>query len=213
MRRLIAALLSICLALFGCTPKTTSEVDLVEPVSYEHPAKFSNMSNPELAESLEESVYSSLVATFDSDEFAVDEIEVAYVSKDYLDELAYNSQENIFFGYSLSDIISYFDGEPYVFTVEDGQTAVRPFESFDDTWEQVAANVAIGTGVIAVCATVSVLAPAAGAPAAVTAIFTFATTGAVTGAAIDGTVSGAFAGIVAGIKTGSVEDAVKEAVL
>lgn len=213
MKRILAILLSACLALCGCANSTTEETSFVSPVSYEYPAEFDSMSDPELVESLEESVYDSLVATFDSEDFVVDEVEVAYVSKEYLDELSYNSQENVFFGYSLSDIIDYFGETPYVFTVEDGQTIVKPFESYDETWEQVAANVATGTGVIAVCATVTVLAPAVGAPAAVTAIFTFATGGAVTGAAIDATVSGAFAGIATGIKTGSVEDAVKAAAL
>lgn len=213
MKRLIALLLSACLALCGCAANATSEVNLVEPVSYQYPATFDDMSDPELVESLEDSVYSSLLATIESDEFVIDEVEAAYVSKEYLEELAYNSQENIFFGYSLSDIIDYYGDAPYIFTVQDGQTIVRPFESYDDTWEQVAANVATGTGVIAVCATVTFLAPAVGAPAAVTAIFTFATGGAVTGAAIDATVSGAFAGIATGIETGSVEDAVQAAAL
>lgn len=213
MKRLIAVLLSACLALCGCATSASSESELVAPVSYEFPSEFASMSDPELVESLEDSVYESLLATFGSDEFVVDEVEVAYVSKEYLDEFAYNSQENVFFGYSLFDIKEYFGDTPYVFTVEDGQTVAKPFEDYDDTWDQVAANVATGTGVIAVCVIVTVLAPAVGAPAAVTAIFTFATTGAVTGAAIDATVSGAFSGIATGIKTGSVEDAVKAAAL
>ena len=213
MNRLIALLLSACLVLCGCASSVTSEVKLVEPVSYQYPETFDDMSDPELTESLEDSIYSSLLATFNSDEFVIDEVEMTYISKEYLEELAFNSQENIFFGYSLSDIIDYYGDTPYVFTIQDGQTVVKAFESYDDTWEQVATNVVTGTGVIAVCATITVLAPAVGAPAAVTAIFTFATGGAVTGAAIDATVSGVFSGIATAIKTGSVEDAVKAAAL
>lgn len=72
---------------------------------------------------------------------------------------------------------------------------------------------ATGTGVIAVCATVTVLAPAVGAPTAVTAIFTFATGGAVSGAVVDAAISGVFTGITTGVQTGDIEQAIKAAAL
>ena len=97
-----------------------------------------------MAEGLEESVYTSLREALNSDDFLIDEVEVAYVSQEYLDELQYNSQENVFFGYTLPEIRDYFEGAPYVFTVENGATVVKPFEDYDDTWERVAVNVATG---------------------------------------------------------------------
>lgn len=213
MKRLLALLLCGCLALSGCTPSTSSDSEIVEPVSYQFPEEYSTPSDPEVVEGLEESVYVSLRESLDSDDFLIDEVEVAYVSQEYLDELKYNSQENVFFGYTLSEIRDYFGDAPYVFTAEDGQTVVKPFEDFDDTWEQVATNVATGTGVIVVCATVTVLAPTVGAPATVTALFTFATGGAIAGAAIDATISGVFAGIATEVQTGEIDEAIKSAAL
>lgn len=200
MRKFFAVLLCACLALSGCGVAPSSESDLVEPSSYQFPDEYAVPTDPEMPEGLEESVYASLRKALNSEDFLIDEVEVAYVSQEYLDELRYNSQENVFFGYTLSEIRDYFEGTPYVFTVKDGATVVKPFEDYDDTWEQVAFNVAAGTGVIAVCATVTVLAPAIGAPTAVTAIFTFATGGAVSGAVVDAAISGVFAGITTGCR-------------
>lgn len=213
MRRLLTALLCACLVLSGCATTPSSETQIVEPVSYHYPDEYASPADPEIAEGLEESVYASLREALNSEDFLIDEVEVAYVSQEYLDELQYNSQENVFFGYTLPEIRDYFEGVPYVFTVENGVTVVKPFEDYDDTWEQVAVNVATGTGVIAVCATVTVLAPAVGAPTAVTAIFTFATGGAVSGAVVDAAISGVFTGITTGVQTGDIEQAIKAAAL
>lgn len=211
MRRLAATLLALCLALTGCSYGRVQNV--VSPRSHEYPAEYSSLADPELVDALEKGVYDSLVSELDSDEFLVEEVEVAYVSQEYIDELSYNSLDNVFFGYSLEDVADHFGGTPYVFASEDGQTIVKEFESYDDTWEQVALNVAQGTGVIVILATVSVVAPAAGAPAAVTAIFTFATRGAVIGAAIEAPVSGAIAGISTALKTGDADEAISSAAL
>lgn len=213
MRRLLTALLCACLVLSGCATTPSSETQIVEPVSYHYPDEYASPADPEIAEGLEESVYASLREALNSEDFLIDEVEVAYVSQEYLDELQYNSQENVFFGYTLPEIRDYFEGVPYVFTVENGVTVVKPFEDYDDTWEQVAVNVATGTGVIAVCATVTVLAPAVGAPTEVTAIFTFATGGAVSGAVVDAAISGVFTGITTGVQTGDIEQAIKAAAL
>lgn len=213
MRRLLTALLCACLVLSGCATTPSSETQIVEPVSYHYPDEYASPADPEIAEGLEESVYASLREALNSEDFLIDEVEVAYVSQEYLDELQYNSQKNVFFGYTLPEIRDYFEGVPYVFTVENGVTVVKPFEDYDDTWEQVAVNVATGTGVIAVCATVTVLAPAVGAPTAVTAIFTFATGGAVSGAVVDAAISGVFTGIITGVQTGDIEQAIKAAAL
>lgn len=213
MRRLLTALLCACLVLSGCATTPSSETQIVEPVSYHYPDEYASPADPEIAEGLEESVYASLREALNSEDFLIDEVEVAYVSQEYLDELQYNSQENVFFGYTLPEIRDYFEGVPYVFTVENGVTVVKPFEDYDDTWEQVAVNVATGTGVIAVCATVTVLAPAVGAPTAVTAIFTFATGGAVSGAVVDAAISGVFTGITTGVQTGDIGQAIKAAAL
>lgn len=50
--------------------------------------------------------------------FLSEDVSAVYVSQEYLTELAYNSQENVFFGYSLSGLDEYFQGTRYVFTVD-----------------------------------------------------------------------------------------------
>lgn len=211
LMRLVSALLSLCLVLTGCSG--WSAPNLVSPRSYVYPAEYSSLADPELVDELEEGVYDSLVSELDSDEYLVEEVEAAYVSQEHIDELSFNSRDNVFFGYSLEDVVGHFGDTPYVFTAEDGRTVVKEFESYDDTWDQVARNVAMGTGVIVVLVTVSAVAPAAGAPAAVTAIFTCAAKGAVAGAAIEAPVSGALAGIMTGVEKGDADEAIKSAAL
>lgn len=211
MRRLLSALLVLCLILTGCSGGES--VGLTSPRSLEYPAEYASLSDPELVESLEKGVYDSLVAELGSDEYLVEEVEVNDVSQEYINELNYNSLDNVFFGYSLEDVVSHFGDAPYIFTAQDGYTVVTEFVSYDDTWDQVIQNVAEGTGVIVVLATISLVAPAVGAPQAVTAIFTFATKGAVLGAAIEAPVSGALAGIVTGAEAGDADEAIRSAAL
>lgn len=212
MRRLIVALLVACLVLTGCSGGASAQ-RLTSPRSYEYPGEYASLDDAELVESLKEGVYDSLVAELDSDEYLVEEVEVAYVSQEYVEELSYNSLGNVFFGYSLEDVVEHFGDTPYVFTAQDGQTVVREFVGYDETWDEVVRNVAMGTGVIVVLATVAVVAPVVGAPQAVTAVFTFATKGAVVGAAIEAPVSGALAGIATGVETGDADEAIRSAAL
>lgn len=212
MRKLLAVLLAICLVLTSY-PGCASTQALSSPQSYKYPDEYASLDDPELVESLEEGVYESLVSELDSDEFLVEEVEAIYVSQEYIEELNYNSLGNVFFGHSLEDVIDHFGDTPYVFTAQNGQTVVREFVSYDDTWDEVARNVAMGTGVIVVLATVTVVAPAVGAPQAITAIFTFATKGAIVGAAIEAPVSGAVAGITTGLETGDADEAIRSATL
>lgn len=212
MRKLLAALLAACLVLTGC-PGCASTQALSSPRSYEYPDEYASLDDPELIESLEEGVYESLVSELDSDEYLVEEVEAIYVSQEYIEELSYNSLSNVFFGYSLEDVIDHFGDTPYVFTAQNGQTVVREFVGYDDTWDEIARNVAMGTGVIVVLATVSVVAPTVGVPQAITAIFTFATKGAIVGAAIEAPVSGAIAGITTALETCDADEAIRSAAL
>lgn len=128
--------------------------------------EFSDLSDEKLLNYVEDNIYSGIVDELNSDEYFVEEVSAVYVSKEYLEELEYNSRANIFFGYTLEDVENTFSGERFVFTLgEDGTTIVKPFEDYDDTYEQVIKNVAIGTGVILICVTVSAVTGGAGAPA------------------------------------------------
>ena len=172
---------------------------------------FTSLNDPKLLQYVEDSVYSDLVAEFASEDYIIENVQATYVSKEYLEEISYNSQANIFFGYTLAELDAQFQGTRYIFTLgDDGTTVVQPFEGYDDTYEKVLKNVAIGTGVILVCVTVSVVTGGAGL-APVSMVFA-ASAKTATSFAISGTLfGGVSAGIVEGIRTKDFDKALKAA--
>lgn len=175
---------------------------------------FSKMDDPALLEYVEHNVYSQLVNELDSDEFFVENVSTVYISKEYTEELTYNSQANVYFGYTLNELDAQFQGTKYIFTLgEDGQTVVHEMQIIDDEYlNQVIRNVAIGTGVILVCVTVSVVTAGAGAPAVSMIFAASAKTGTVF-ALSSGAISGAAAGIVKTYQTGDVSEGLKAAAI
>jgi len=174
---------------------------------------FKGMSDPTILPYIEDTLYDELVTTMDSDQYFVENVKAIYISEEYLEELEFNSQSNIYFGYTLSELDAQFRGERYVFSLgKDGETEVRKWEAYDDTYERVIRNVAIGTGVILICVTVSVVTAGAGAPA-VSMIFAVAAKSGTTCALSGAVMGGVSAGIVEGIKTGDMDAALKQAAL
>ena len=187
--------------------------DIPDDTEYEYEPEFSNLNDSQLKTYVEDAVYNELVSTLDSDKYYVENVSAVYISQEYIDELTYNSQANVYFGYTLEEIDAQFQGTRYVFTLgEDGDTVVQPFEAYDDTYEQIIKNVAIGTGVILVCVTVSVVTAGAGAPAVSLIFATAAKTGTVM-ALSSATLGGVSAGVVTGIETGDMSQALKAAEL
>ena len=225
MKRLIALIL-VCALLTGCTPQTnsdgiqeettapaTSQPESSYSFTEEEPPEFSDLNDANLLPYLEDSIYSELVTTLNSEDYFVENVNAIYISKEYLEEVAYNSQENIYFGYTLSELDSYFQGTRYVFTLgDDGQTVVTEFQKYDDTYDQILKNVAIGTGVILVCVTVSIVTYGAGAPAVSMIFAASAKTGTIM-ALSSGVFSGVSAGVVKGIETGDLNESMKAAAL
>ena len=78
----------------------------------------------------------------------------------------------IWFGFTSAELDQQFQGEKYIFTLgNNNETVVTTYDNCeDDTYERVIKNVAIGTGVILVCVTVSVVSGGVGA-APVCAVF------------------------------------------
>lgn len=180
---------------------------------FEYEVDFESLDDEELQKYIEDNIYKELVQQLDSDEYFVENVETVYISQEYIDELSYNSKSNVYFGYTLAEIDETFQGTRYVFTMsEDGDTIVVPFEEYDDTYEQVIKNVAIGTGVILICVTVSVATGGAGAPAVSMIFATAAKTGTIM-ALSSGTIGGVAAGVVTGVKTGDMDEALKAAAL
>ncbi len=240
MKRIIALILICVLMITGCSKSTdnsttdvgtgstesenvsensenaiSSEEEEIKAVDSKVPApepSFSSLNDPELLTYVENKVYADLDSQL-GDDYRIESVSAAYVSKEYLDELAYNSQTNIFFGYSLADLDEQFQGTRYVFTLgEDGETAVVPLEVYDDTYEKVIRNVAIGTGVILICVTVSVATAGAGVPAASMIFAASAKSGAIF-AASSGAISGIAAGTITGIQTHDFNEALKAGAL
>lgn len=239
MKRVIALLLAVLMMLTGCTQQTiqnptpetsaptevvtssvpaseteqTSEQDL--PVFAEDvEPNFSTLSDPMLLQYVEDNIYSDLVARFDSEDYIVESVTAVYVSEEYLEEVAYNSKSNVYFGYTLEELDAQFQGTRYIFSLgENGETVVEEFAAYDDTYDRVIKNVAIGTGVILVCVTVSVVSGGVGAPAAVSMIFASAAKTGTIYALSSGTISAVAAGTITGIQTGDFDEAKKAAAL
>lgn len=170
-----------------------------------------DLSDERLQQYLKDRIYQEAINSFDSDQYIIDNIETIYYSKEYIDNLTYNSMENVYFGFTQAELNQQFAGKKYVFTLgENGETTVEEVQSYEDnTTEEVLKNVAIGSGVLLVSVTVSTatmgVAPAVGMIFAV---------GAKTGTAMaisGGAIGGISAGVLKGYQTGDFEDAVKAA--
>ena len=220
MKKLIALLLIVTLLLSACSPANMGvntdlptdvmmeiEVSLynIAPFNPNSEIVFTHLGDPNLLRYMEDSVYATLVTLLDSDDFFVENVSAIFLSNEYLEQLAFNSLENIFFGYTLSELDSFFRGSRYIFTLgEDGNTTVQAFERYDDTFDRIVRNIAIGTGVILLCVTVALVAPIAGATAVSVIFAKSATTGAIS-ALSGGVISGGIAGVVTGITTGNID--------
>ena len=223
MKRIIAFLLSLALLLSGCaqtqpnteansTTDTSSQTASNDIVWVDTIPEYGSLDNPELLYHIEDLVYKETVASLNSEEYVVESVSAVYISKEYLDELAFNSQENIYFGHTLTELNALFQGTRYIFTLgSDGQTTVQELQEIKDTTsEEIIKDVAIGVGVILVCVTVSVVTYGAGAPA-VSLIFAASAKTATTMALSSAAFGGISAGVVKGIETGDMNQALKAA--
>lgn len=88
--------------------------------------------DPAYVEPLREAILDEL-NSLDSDEqfsFTVD-VKTVTLSQEYLEELEYNSNMNVFFGYTIDELQELFEGVDYVFTLgENGETDVIPFQKY-----------------------------------------------------------------------------------
>lgn len=175
--------------------------------------RFDSLSDKKLLAEVEDLVYRETIDAFDGKDYVVENVSSVYISKEYLEEMAFNSQSNIYFGYTLDELNEVFGGDSYIFTLgDDGKTTVKKLESIDDkATETMIRNVAIGTGVILVCVTVSAV--SAGPSSAVSAIFAASAKSAQTFAASSAAFGGLSAGLVRGIETGDFEESKEAAAL
>ena len=175
--------------------------------------EFARLNDPELLQYLEDDIYAGLVDEFQSEDYIIEDVNTIYVSKEYLEELEYNSKTNIYFGYTADELNEQFQGTKYVFTLgQNGETEVQPVEDYVDVYKNVIKNVVIGSGVILVCVTVSVATGGAGLTTASMIFAASAKTG-TTMALSSSVFSGVAAGVVKGIQTHNFDEAVQAAAL
>lgn len=174
---------------------------------------FTGLNDPKLLQYVEDTVYATLAAQLPNEDYVIENVKAAYVSKEYLEELSYNSQANIFFGYTLAELNAQFQGTRYVFTLgKNGETEVKPLEKFDDTYEKMLKNVTIGTGVILICVTVSAITGGAGLTP-VSMVFASSAETATTFALSSGLIGSVSTGVVEGIRTKDFSAALKAGTL
>ena len=226
MKRIIALLLALTMILTGCSqpqaqaPSTDVTDDHISdmlsvPAEWlEVQPEFDSLNDENLLLQVENLVYRETVQALNSQEYVVENVNAIYLSKEYLEEVEYNSQSNVYFGYTLAELDELFQGSRYIFTLgEDGNTMVQELQVIEDkTTETMLKNVTIGTGVILVCVTVSVVSAGVGAPA-VSMIFAASATTAKTFALSSAAFGGISAGIVRGIETGDFGEAMEAAAI
>lgn len=161
---------------------------------------------------IDDCIYTDVVNTLDSDAYFVENVETIYYSQEYIDELKFNSLENIYFGYNLSELNDLFQGTKYVFDVDrNNNTIVKKAEVFDDTTGKIIKNVAIGTGVILVCVTVSLA--TGGAAPAVSAVFMASAKAATIGSLSSGGIGAAVATMTTDFSSQSFDESMKNIAL
>lgn len=213
--------LSVLLILSGCTsastgntetPTTTEATVLTNVESSVESDASNDLSDAELddsvtLETLEYNVYEQALTDLGKD-YLVENVATTFISKEYIEELAYNSESNIYFGYTLDEINDVFSGERYIFTLgEDGTTTVESMEIIEDVdWDTVMKNVLVGSGVILVCVTVSSVTYTS--IPAVSMIFAVSAESGTIAAASGSLVGGLSAGIVEYVETGNLDKAI-----
>lgn len=223
MKRIMALILCVALCLIGCSSSTNKAGENENaPVgndsdinTEELGVELLEMNDEALLSYVEDMVYVEAVKALNSDEYVVEEVRAVYLSKEYLEEVNYNSQSNLYFGYTIEELNDYFKDSRYVFTLsEEGTTTVQELQEITETdSETILKSVAIGAGVILVCVAVSVVSGGVGAPAAVTAVFAASAKTATIFAISSGVFGAATAGIVRGYQTGDINEALDAAAL
>lgn len=177
----------------------------------ENEPQINSFDNENLAD-LEDDIYAELTKALGGTDYIVENVEAIYVSQEYIEETLYNSRANTFFGYTLAELDAQFENSRYVFTLgDDNQTKVVQFTEYSSLFTKILQNMAIGTGVILICVTIS-LVTVAYAPTVSAYFMKAAKKGAEE--AFNGTITGFIkGGIIEYIKTGDCDEAYQAALL
>ena len=175
---------------------------------------YSGLNDAQLHQLIRDNIYATLESEYESEDIIIENISTTYISKEYLEEFAYNSKANVFFGYTLAELDKQFQGQKYVFTLGDhGETIVKAYETLDDNVNNtVLKNILVGSGIILICVTASLI-TAGGATAPISMIFAASAKTATTMALSGGAIGGISNGLITGIQTGDFDKAVEAAAL
>lgn len=212
-RRLLVILLCLALTLQGCAfPKAEQAAEGSTETVKDNEAARTAVSDGSIdLQTIEDAVYEEAINCVGAGYF-IENVEARYVSQEYLDELAYNSQANLYFGFTLEELEETYDGGGYLFTVDsNGKTTTKAFEEYEPEFDTTVRNLAVGGGVILVCVTVSAV--TAGSAPAVSMVLAVAATEATKAAVVGGALGAAAGAINTGIQTGDPEEALKSAAL
>ena len=199
------------------TPKPSNSLDetsfqtkLGEGREVEGEFEFNGLDDPRLLQYVEDNVYAHLESELDTNEYIIENVSAIYKSKEYIEELEYNSQANIYFGYTLDEVNALFEDSKYVFTLsENGKTIIKELlVQEDNTFNDVLKNVAVGSGVILVSVTISTVSGGLGAPA-IAAVFAASAKSGPLLALSSSLFSGVTAGMVTGFQTKDFEEAIR----
>lgn len=121
MKRLISLLLVFVLILSGCELKKADTTSSITEVTVEENIEtstesqnstevniaesFSGLDDEDLLRYVETDVYDKMITNFDSDEYFIENVSTVYLSKEYLEELEYNSQSNVYLDIVLMSLI------------------------------------------------------------------------------------------------------------
>lgn len=225
MKRIIALILAFAMVFTGCSKpqnknqsskaKENPQTNLgsIPEEEKKDKAEFASLSDKNLLLDVEDLVYKETIEALDSEDYVVENVSAVYISKEYLEETAFNSQANVYFGYTLAELNEVFGGDSYIFTLgDDGKTKVQKLQAIDDDkTQEMIRNVAIGTGVILVCVTVSAV--SAGSSPALSMIFAASAKTVPKFAATSAAFGGISAGLVRGIETGDFGESMEAAAL
>lgn len=206
MRRILYFLIIFSIVITGCSNKkeVNSErllSDKLQPVSDEmiKDMKFSGLDDNNLVSLVKNNIYANLVNKIDGERYFIQNIEGKFFSKEYIEDLEFNSKKNIYFGYNLKTLEDQFDGKKYIFSFENNKTIVKEFEKYNNTFDQVVKNVAIGTGIILISITISTFTTSSSP--AVSLIFAISGKDATKLALSTATISGISSAVITGIET------------
>ncbi len=101
MKKIICSFLAVILFLTGCSSTDPNQMNTETDVQ---DLQFTGVDDHELTSYIEDELYENIIEELDSDKYFVENVQVTYVSEEYIEESRYNSQSNLYFGYSLEQL-------------------------------------------------------------------------------------------------------------